>query len=152
MICRGIEEQLLEYGELTTEHRLVVDAHLSVCESCRTFHAALKEVDLRLDREYPAIQTSPAFNNRVRSRIQSMDAAVRKPSPVPEILDFVGYLSITAAILVTLASLYPTSASQLAKWTLDSRATMFGEIVVVIIAIGFGIKVYADIGSDARSR
>lgn len=152
MKCTDIEEQLLEYGELTTEHRLVVDAHLSVCESCRTFHAALKEVDLRLDREFPAIQTSPAFNNRVRSRIQAIDAAVRKPSPVPEILDFLGYLSITAAFLVTLILLYPNSASHLAKWTLDSRATMFGEIVVVIIAIGFSIKVYNDIRSDAWPR
>ncbi|HLQ77072.1 MAG TPA: hypothetical protein VK210_06940, partial [Terriglobia bacterium] len=132
MKCTDIEAQLLEYGELTTAHRLVVDAHLSVCESCCTFHSALIEVDDRLDREFPAIETSPAFNNRVRSRIQALDAAVRKPSPIPEILDFAGYVSIAAAILLTLVSLYPNSILLLAKLTLDSRATMFGEIVVVI--------------------
>jgi hypothetical protein len=75
---------------------------------------------------------------------------MRKPSPVPEVLDLVGYLSVTAAVLITLVLLFPNSKSILASLTPDSGGTIGAEIIVVIMAIGFGIKVYADIDPNAK--
>jgi hypothetical protein len=145
-----IEVQILEYNELTVEQRFYVDSHVLVCDSCHNFQSALNEVDIRLDREFPSLQTSPVFSNRVRSRIQALNGAVRKPSPVPEVLDLVGCLSVTAAVLVTLVLLFPNSKSILVSLTLDSQAKIGAEIIVVLMAIGFGIKVYADINPDAK--
>jgi len=150
MTCPEFEELLLDYDKQKAQQRSTVDAHVSACESCRTLQSALAEVDTRLEREYPAIQASPVFDNRVHARIRTLDAAVRKPSLLPELLDFVGYLSVTAALLVTLVLLFPNVTSFLTRLTLNSPATIGAEIVVVMMAIGFGIKVYSDIRPDSH--
>lgn len=150
MTCAEFEERLLDYDTQTPEQRSIVDAHVSACESCRTFQSALAEVEVRLGREYRAIQASPVFDHRVHARIRMLEAAVRKPSLLPELLDSVGYLSVTAALLVTFVLLFPNVTSFLTMLTLNSPATIGAEIAVLVMTLGFGIKVYSDIRADSQ--
>jgi hypothetical protein len=104
-----------------------------------------------LNHEFPSIQVSPVFASRVRSRIRILDSAARKPFLLPAILDFVGYFSLAVALAVTMILLFPKLPSEMTMLAMRSDAVLYAECLMFVTAVGFAIKVYADIRLDSKS-
>lgn len=97
MACAELESRLLEYRELAPEERAKVDAHLAGCAACREFLEALESVDGALEAQFAGCRVSAGFGEAVRDRVRRQ-AAPRRPSFVPEILDLVGWGAVLALI------------------------------------------------------
>lgn len=71
MNCGHTEKQLVAYldGKLTVAARRQFEAHLAICPKCQEQTMAFRSVWEVLD-ELPAMAPSPAFDNRVRARVQ----------------------------------------------------------------------------------
>jgi len=98
MPCSCFEEQILEHFEaaLAAEGRREVDAHLAGCPACRRFFRAQQELDMALGERFRAPAVPPQFQQRVLSRIEHLPPPARV-SPLPEILDFVGFAGLAIA-------------------------------------------------------
>jgi len=71
MNCRHTEKKLIAYldGKLAISERRQLEAHLAVCATCRERAEGFRSVRDVLD-ELPALAPSPAFDSRVRARVQ----------------------------------------------------------------------------------
>lgn len=71
MNCRHTEKNLVACldGKLTSAERRQFEAHLAICAACQERAAGFRSVWDVLD-ELPALAPSPAFDNRVRARVQ----------------------------------------------------------------------------------
>jgi anti-sigma factor RsiW len=106
MPCAEWENLLLEYPELDAEARLPVDAHTRVCPKCRAFLETALELDGAL-RERFAGRTAPAsLAPAVLARI-SRQTPYRPVSPLPELLDFIGWAAVVAVAVVLWNRLLP---------------------------------------------
>jgi predicted anti-sigma-YlaC factor YlaD len=99
MPCASFEDLLLDYTELAPAERGAVDAHLAGCADCRGYLETLAHLETGLSELYSGAHVSPAFRHDVLSILE-------RPSLLPEVLDFIGWAGILAA-LVCLASLLP---------------------------------------------
>jgi anti-sigma factor RsiW len=88
--CESFEDRLLAYSELEPAARAAVDTHASVCASCREFLDALGQVDQVLAGMFEGIAPRPL----------PLNTLVRRPSALPEILDFVGWAAVVAAAVM----------------------------------------------------
>jgi len=91
MPCAPFEDLLIDYAELSIEEGCAVDAHLGGCADCREYRDALAHLDTGLSQLYAGTQVSPAFRHDVLSFVE-------RPSLLPEILDFIGWTGIIAAL------------------------------------------------------
>ena len=69
--------------------------HAAGCEACAALLEALAEVDSRLEAAYAGISAPPGLAARAR-RVIAAEEARRRPSLLPEILDFIGWAAILA--------------------------------------------------------
>lgn len=71
MNCGQTEKKLVGYldGKLAVAERRQLEAHLAICTACQERAAGFRSVWDVLD-ELPALAPSPAFDNRVRSRVR----------------------------------------------------------------------------------
>jgi len=71
MKCGHIEKKLVAYldGKLAIAERRQFEAHLVVCPACQERAAGFRSVWDVLD-ELPPLAPSPAFDNRLRARVQ----------------------------------------------------------------------------------
>ncbi len=106
MPCAEFEDRLLDYASLREEQRLPVEAHLRGCEDCCTFLEALSSVDAALARGLGGLEVSPGFRRAALDRAWS-EVPLRKPSFVPEILDFVGWAAVVAIVVDLLYKVKP---------------------------------------------
>jgi|SRR5713101_2739724 len=106
MPCAEFEERLLDYANLRVEERLPVEAHLKACAECRAFLEALSSVDVALARGLGGLEVSPGFR-RVALERAWREVPLRKPSFVPEILDFVGWAAVVAIVMDLLYRVRP---------------------------------------------
>jgi hypothetical protein len=97
MPCASFEDLLLDYRELEPAERCAVDAHLAGCADCRECLDTLAHLETGLYDLCAGAQVSSAFRNDVLSTLE-------RPSLLPEVLDFIGWAGIIAA-LVCLAPL-----------------------------------------------
>lgn len=91
MQCEEFEERLLGYDELSAAQRIAVDAHAAVCAGCREFLEAAAQVDESLAAIYSGIEPRRGL---------ALTAVLAKPSALPEVLDFVGWAAVVAAIVI----------------------------------------------------
>jgi predicted anti-sigma-YlaC factor YlaD len=91
MPCAGFEGRLIDYSESSGEERRILDAHLAACPSCREYFDALESLDRALTVSYSGVAAPDSLASRVRARAKS-------PSRIPELLDGVGWLGISALI------------------------------------------------------
>ena len=91
MQCEEFEDRLLDYDALSAAQRIAVDAHASVCAGCREFLEAAAQVDESLAALYSGIEP--------RRRL-ALTALLTKPSALPEVLDFLGWAAVVAAIVI----------------------------------------------------
>ena len=70
MNCERIGKRLIAYvdGRATQAERREVEAHLATCSACRTRAEEFRRLWGVLD-EIPALETSPAFDARLRARL-----------------------------------------------------------------------------------
>jgi predicted anti-sigma-YlaC factor YlaD len=99
--CREFEGLLLDYQNLSVIERQRVDSHLCLCCECRSFHEALSEVDSALTAAFAGLEGPAALPQAVIRRIDDR-APLRRPSFVPEILDFAGGAAVLVVALVLL--------------------------------------------------
>jgi hypothetical protein len=92
MPCASYEDLLVDYMELSTGERCAVDAPLAGCADCREYLDTLAHLDAGLSQLYANTQVSPAFRNGVLSILE-------RPSLLPEVLDFIGWAGIIAALI-----------------------------------------------------
>jgi anti-sigma factor RsiW len=71
MNCGQTEKKLVAYldGKLAIAERRQLEAHLAICTACQERAEGFRSVWDVLD-ELPALAPSPAFDNRVRSRVR----------------------------------------------------------------------------------
>jgi len=134
MPCSSFEDRLLDYAELSAAEREPVDAHLAGCAECRDYLDAAEQLDIRLADLYSGARVSPAFQAAVLSSVKA-EVPLAKPSWLPEVLDFIGWAGIFAAV-VCLASLLP-GFTALAALT---------AAIAIGAAVWAGVRSYADLG------
>lgn len=123
MPCDGFEGRLIEYAELSAEERRSVDAHVASCSSCRDYLDALNLLDHALTASFSNVAAPDWLATRARAGIET-------PSRIPEMLDALGWLGISA--LIAVIAWYERTAVDLTPWA-------FGIAGVLLIA-GFWIS------------
>jgi anti-sigma factor RsiW len=132
MACAEFEDRLLEYAVLPEAERRSVDAHVAGCAGCREFLDALASVDRELTAHFSGREVSANFNQAVTARVRR-ETAHRRPSLVPEVLDFVGWGAIVTLIALFIYWLTPqmAAASGNAIWISASVFLMAGILVAL---------------------
>ena len=69
-----------------------MDAHLAGCVDCREYLDTLAHLETGLCDLYAGAQVSSAFRNNVLSTLE-------RPTLLPEVLDFIGWAGIIAALV-----------------------------------------------------
>ena len=106
MPCTEFERLLLEYGELSGEARRTADAHLAGCAGCRALLEGLADVDAQLAVAYADAVVSTGFRDSVLRRVEG-HVPIRRPSLIPEVLDFVGWAAVVAITAYVINQLSP---------------------------------------------
>ena len=125
MHCTEFEDRLANYGELPPAERECVDTHLQLCPECRSWFEALSEIDAALASTFEDVHAPATLAVAVRSKAVQLLPS-RTPagiSPVPEILDFVGWLAVIGA------------ASVLAYFLLPSEYTVTANALFAIVGV-----------------
>jgi anti-sigma factor RsiW len=137
MACPEFEYRLIEYADIEGEARACVDAHLAECPGCREFLDALRVVDIQLAR-FSGREVSAAFAPAVRRRVER-EAAARRLSFVPELLDFVGWGAIVALLgLMAWWVLPHIPAFNANQATLSLNAALAAGGVFLLVALFIG--------------
>ncbi len=144
MACGEFQELLVEYAELVGDTRARVDSHLAQCSGCREFLGALRAVDAALGAQFEGQRPSAAFAPAVQRRV-NREAATRRPSFVPELLDFVGWGAIVALIALLAWWVSPLVPVWGAKDALTLNAALAGGGAFVLVAFVIGLRSLADL-------
>jgi hypothetical protein len=75
--------------------------HVLNCKDCRALMEACAEVDSVFDAAFSGIAAPSGVTAAVRSRIDGASMQ-RRPSPIPEFLDLIGWAAVLAAAAVCL--------------------------------------------------
>ena len=87
--------------------------HAARCEGCRALLDALAEVDAALETAFAGVVAPPGLAAAVRARV-AREFSLRRPSPLPEILDFIGWAAVLALAAVLLPHFLPLIDAALA--------------------------------------
>lgn len=88
--------------------------HAAECEACGALLEALAVVDRSLEAAYAGISAPPGLEAAVRMRI-ARERARRWLSPLPEVLDFIGWAAILALLAVLAPRFLPVIYAALAR-------------------------------------
>ena len=80
--------------------------HSAHCEECRALLDAWADVDATFDAAFAGISAPPRLAALVRARAVR-EIAVRRPSLLPEVLDFIGWAAVFALAAVLLPRFLP---------------------------------------------
>ena len=144
MGCAEFRELLVEYAELAGAARGRADSHLAQCAGCREFLEALQTVDAALAAQFGDCETSVEFATAVRRRV-GRESAMRRPSFIPEVLDFVGWGAIVALIALAISWVSPLIPVWSAKDALTLNAALAGGGAFVLVALVIGLRSLADL-------
>jgi len=118
--CREFEDLLADYQNLSAIERQTVDSHLFSCSECRAFQEALAEVDSTLTATFTGLRAPAGLPL----------AVIRRPSFVPEILDFGGGAAVlVVALLLIQMFLSGLSLDIRAYWVIGALFFATGLIV-----------------------
>lgn len=96
MACPDFEE-LLREGP---------GGHASHCEKCAALLEAWTDVDASMQAAFGDVSAPPNLAAAVRIRI-AREEDQRKPSPLPEVLDFIGWAAVLTLCTVLIPFLLP---------------------------------------------
>jgi len=80
--------------------------HAARCEDCRALLEALADVDATLDAAFAGVAAPPSLAASVRMRV-ARESQARRPSVLPEVLDFIGWAAVLALAAVLLPRFLP---------------------------------------------
>jgi hypothetical protein len=80
--------------------------HAARCEDCRALLEALADVDATFEAAFAGVSAPPGMAAAVRARV-ARELPLRRPSPLPEILDFIGWAAVLALAAVLLPRFLP---------------------------------------------
>ena len=80
--------------------------HAARCEECRALLDALADVDASFEAAFAGVSAPPGMAAAVRTRV-ARGLSWRRPSPLPEILDFIGWAAVLALAVVLLPRFLP---------------------------------------------
>ena len=103
MACPEFEDLLRDGGD-----------HAAHCEECRALLEALADVDATLDGALAGISAPPSLAAAVRAR-RTHEFPVRRPSVLPEVLDFIGWAAVLALAAVLVPRFLPILDAALAR-------------------------------------
>ncbi len=145
MPCAEFQDLLIEYAELAGDARARVDAHLAQCTGCGEFLEAFGAVDEGLGAEIARRrEVSVEFASAVRTRVRR-EASVRRPSLIPELLDFTGWGAIVALIGLLAWWVSPLIPLSIAKAALSANAALAAGTAFLLAAFWIGIRCFADL-------
>jgi hypothetical protein len=87
--------------------------HAARCEDCRALLEALADVDATFEAAFAGVSAPPGMAAAVRARV-ARELPLRRPSPLPEILDFIGWAAVLALAAVLLPRFLPLIDAALA--------------------------------------
>ena len=87
--------------------------HAARCEECRALLDALADVDAALEAAFADVSAPPGMAAAVRARVAG-ELTLWRPSPLPEILDFIGWAAVLALAVVLLPRFLPLIDAALA--------------------------------------
>jgi hypothetical protein len=100
-----------DFEELVREGRA---GHAAQCAECRDLLEALEAVNAAFDAAFRGVAAPPAVAAGARARI-ARESCLRRPSPVPEILDFIGWAATLTAAALLLPRFLPQLEELLAR-------------------------------------
>jgi hypothetical protein len=80
--------------------------HAAHCEECCALLDAWAHVDTTLDAAFAGVSAPPSLAALVRACVRR-EVSVRRPSVVPEVLDFIGWAAVFALAAVLLPRFLP---------------------------------------------
>jgi len=92
--CAAFEDRLIDYDDLDTELRAVVDRHVELCRGCREYLTTLREIDAALTNTTADVRLRDATIPRVRECGRA--GGVVQLSASPEWLDLIAAIAIVA--------------------------------------------------------
>jgi hypothetical protein len=87
--------------------------HAAHCEACHALLDALADVDATFDAAFAGVSAPPGLAAAVRARA-ARELPLRRPSMLPEILDFIGWAAVLALAAVLLPRFLPLIDAALA--------------------------------------
>ena len=106
MACPRFED-LLNGGESVVNHA----AH---CDECRALLDALAEVDATLETAFAGVSAPPRMAARARALALS-ETPLRRPTILPEVLDFIGWAAVLALVAVLIPRCLPAIQMMLVR-------------------------------------
>jgi hypothetical protein len=91
-----------------------VAGHAVHCEQCRALLESLAEVDATLEAAFEGIAAPPGLAARARL-MAARETRLRRPSVLPEVLDFIGWAAVLALAAVLLPRFLPAIQAMLAN-------------------------------------
>ena len=141
MPCKSFEDLLIDYAEIPASGRECVDAHLAGCAACGEYLETLLSLDAGLGQLFAGAQVSPAFRTRVLSQV-CVAGQLAKPSFLPEILDFIGWIGVIAAAVCLAALLMPLQAIPRLPADFNTFATAIAAALAILAALWVGVFAY----------
>jgi len=123
MPCAEVESRLIDYAESSEAARRSLDAHLAACPSCRDYFDALELLEHALTASFSDVVAPDWLRTRVRAGIET-------PSRIPELLDALGWLGISA--LIAAIAWYERATVDMTPWA-------FATVAALLIA-GFWVS------------
>jgi predicted anti-sigma-YlaC factor YlaD len=123
MPCDEFESRLIDYAESPEPERRALHEHLAGCASCREFFDALQTLDQALTASFSDVAAPDWLGVRIRAHVES-------PSRIPEMLDALGWLGISALI---------ASIAWYERVTVDMTLSVFAAAAGFLIA-GFWVS------------
>jgi predicted anti-sigma-YlaC factor YlaD len=87
--------------------------HAARCEECRALLDALADVDAVLEAAFAGVSAPSGMAAVVRARV-ARKLPLRRPSPLPEVLDFIGWAAVLTLAAVLLPRFLPLIDAALA--------------------------------------
>jgi hypothetical protein len=88
--------------------------HAAHCEDCRALLDALADVDATFDAAFAGVAAPPSLAAAVRMRVER-EFQVRRPTVLPEVLDFIGWAAVLALAAVLLPRFLPLIHDAIAR-------------------------------------
>ena len=90
-----------EFEELVREG---ADGHAAHCDECRALLEALADVDAAFEAAFAGVSAPPGLAAAARARAAGA-VRFRRPSMLPEVLDFIGWAAVLALAAIWLPHL-----------------------------------------------
>lgn len=109
MTCASFKDLLLNYADLPSQERDVVDLHLTQCASCRLYSDALSQLDAAFTEQFSGVQPSELFHSRLHAVTtnRSPQSPLHAPSILPELLDLIGVAGVVLVLSLVLWKMVP---------------------------------------------